>query len=481
MKLLTRNFALVLATIWSTEAFVSPSNGVLRQAHLSYSALQLLPNDAGADDSKSSKRTPSQMSGISKALTAATLCFSAVVLPIGNTDTSLNIMSPPVALAAGYGSMSDEQKAVAEAWRLVDNSFLDRTFNGQDWFEMRQNYVKQKYKNMDEARTAIEEMVGSLGDKYTRYLSPSKYQSLVDSATGTLAGVGVEIAQNKDTGRIYASDLEETAPARRAGIQPGDLFVEVDGTKFTTKDATPDDVALKLRGPGGSKVGVVMERNGQTLDFILTREAIKISSVRSYMSPTPVSGQKVGVVRIKSFSGTTADTVAEKLAELKKKGATAYVIDLRGNPGGLLPGGVGTASLFLEQDKPIVFVVSKTGVADSQLSLANGMETDAPMVVLVDANTASAAEVFTAAMKENDRAVVAGEQTFGKGVVQTIRGLSDNNGGVAITVARYETPQHNNINKQGIPVNIPTSVDCPKDNAVACLNSNVAFKAPKKS
>jgi len=393
---------------------------------------------------------------------------------------------PDDATAADYGSLSEEQKVVAEAWRLVDNSFLDRTFNGQDWFAMRQDYVKnRKYKTMDDAHKAIETMVSSLGDKYTKYLPPAKYQSIVDTATGTLktAGVGVEIAMNKDGTRIIASDVEDNSPAKAAGIRPNDVFVEVDGARFddiVSTQLTPDDVALKLRGPEKSKVGVVMERDGQKLDFILTREPITITAVKSYLSNVGGVG-KVGVIRIKSFSGTTAATVTDKLNDLKKKGASAFVLDLRGNPGGLLPGGVDTASLFLDANKPVVFVVNKNGIVDSQSTFGPGIDLDSPVAVLVDHNTASAAEVFTAAMKENSRATVVGENTFGKGIVQTVRSLSDNNGGVAITVARYETPQHHDINKQGIPVDIPSSVECPKDDATACLpKSGSVFQKPKE-
>jgi len=379
--------------------------------------------------------------------------------------------------AAGYGSLTDEQKVVAEAWRLVDNSFLDRTFNGQDWFQLRQQYVQQqKYTSTTQAQTAIRDMVSQLGDKYTRYLSPSQYQSLVDSATGTLAGVGVEIGTNSQ-GLVMVADLEENSPAFKAGLQSGDLFVEVDGTTFN-EQSTPDDVALKLRGPVGSRVGVVVERNGQKNEFILSREPITITAVRSYMSNVGGVG-KVGVVRIKNFSGTTAGTVSTQLASLQKQGAQVLLVDLRGNPGGLLPGGVDTASLFLEADKPVVFVVNKKGVVDAQSTFTTGPYSTVPLVVLVNSNTASAAEVFTAALQENGRAVVAGEQTFGKGIVQTIRELSDKNGGVAITVARYETPQHHDINKRGIPVDVTTSVTCAKDDATSCLSSDIFNKAKK--
>ena len=222
---------------------------------------------------------------------------------------------------------------------------------------MRQNLVTKKYKTMGEAETAIDGLVSSLGDKYTRYLAPAKYQSIVDSAQGTLAGVGIELSVNKQ-GQVMASDVEAKSPAAKAGIQPDDVFLEVDGVVFDTT-ATPDSVATRLRGPPGSKVGVVMARGEKKIDYIITREAIKITSVKSYMSNAPGVG-KVGVIRIKSFSSTTEETVKEKYNELKKSGAQAIVFDLRLDPGGLLPGGVDTASLFLPEGRPLVFVASKS-------------------------------------------------------------------------------------------------------------------------
>lgn len=123
-------------------------------------------------------------------------------------------------VASDYGSLTEEQRAVAEAWRIVDNNFIDRTFNHQDWFKIRQDAIKKKYKNMAEAQNEIDRMVSSLGDKYTRYLPPAKYRSIVDSATGTLAGVGVEISLDKDTGRIYVSDTEPSSPASLGKCMP---------------------------------------------------------------------------------------------------------------------------------------------------------------------------------------------------------------------------------------------------------------------
>ena len=163
----------------------------------------------------------------------------------------------------------------------------------------------------------------------------------------------------------------------------------------------------------------------------------------------------------------------EAFEDLKKKGAKSILFDLRSNPGGLLPGGVETASMFLEANKPVVYVVSNKGVISAEETFQNGFDTETKLTILVDHNTASAAEVFTAAMKENGRATVVGEQTFGKGIIQTIRELSDGNGGVAVTVARYETPKHNDINKSGIAVDQSVNVECEKTDALACLPSGM--------
>lgn len=248
----------------------------------------------------------------------------------------------------------------------------------------------------------------------------------------------------------------------------------VDGMKMDDGTSTPDDVASRLRGPEGSRVGVVMERDNKPQDFILTREPITITSVRPYMSEAKNGNDKVGVIKIKSFSGTTASTVKEALDDLKKKGAQDFVIDLRNNPGGLLPGGVDTAGLFLEANKPLVFVVDKKGLVDAQSTFQDGPVLETPLVLVVNSNTASAAEVMTAALKENNRASIIGEQTFGKGIIQTIRQLSNDNGGLAVTVARYETPLHNDINKQGIAVDV--KVDCTSEDAGLCVPSSAFNK-----
>lgn len=437
----------------------------------SSSSIALFSNDDN-NNNKSINHDNGLLSQISKSFSTASLILALTFFsPVDNINNHINT----IANAAGYGSFTEEQKFVAEAWRIVDNTYLDRTFNNQDWFQIRENAVKKKYKNLGEAQSTVEGILGSLGDKYTRYLPPEKYMSLVNSATGTLAGVGVQISPtNDDSQRIMALDVEEVSPANNAGIQPGDIFIEVDGQNV--EKSTPDEIASLLRGQIGSKVGVVMQRSGKNTDYILKRDQIKVTSVKSYMSG---KSKDVGVIRIKSFSGTTADAVTEELQALKKKGAKSFIIDLRGNPGGLLPGGVNTASLFLEQNKPVVFVVNKSGIVDAQSTYQDGIDLEDPLVLFVNDQTASASEVMTAALQENNRAVIVGDgvdHTFGKGIVQTIRELSNNNGGVAVTIARYETPKHNDINKQGIKVDVTLDKMCDSQDVGTCVPSSAFQK-----
>jgi len=462
------SFSTLVLAVVSLNAYYSHGLNILRPpSRNSGLSMSMNVNNSNDSDATRSKNpivaklqllTSSSNNDVSFGTSVATLALAMSL-------SFVSIASPEPALAKDYDSLSPEQKMVAEAWRTVDSTYLDRTFNGQDWFQMRKDLVNKKYKSMGEAENDVAAMMSKLGDKYTRYLTPAKYQSMVDSATGTLAGVGVEIATNKDE-FVIVSDVEPGSPAEKAGLLPKDVFLEGGGAKFD-KTATPDDVALKLRGPVGSKVGITVLREGtETKDFIIERQPIKVTSVRSYIAE---ANKEVGVIRIKSFSSTTSATVKEAFVELKSKGAKSILFDLRSNPGGLLPGGVETASLFLESNKPVVYVVSNKGVISAQETFENGFDTETKLTILVDHNTASAAEVFTAAMKENGRAKVIGEQTFGKGIIQTIRELSDGNGGVAVTVARYETPNHNDINKSGIAVDQAVGVECAKNDALACL------------
>jgi carboxyl-terminal processing protease len=392
----------------------------------------------------------------------------------------------PYAAYAGDQQLTPNQRIVAEVWKSVDKQFYDRTFNGHDdWFKLRDEFVrKRSYNSKEEVYESVAELLSKLDDPYTRFLTPAKLDSLVNSATSTVGGIGVELLDGTKTGlslsttseaancAVVVGDVQPNSPAEREGLVRGDAFEIVDGVSVCNRAMSPDDVASLLRGNAGSSVGVTVLRKesvGQaiSLDFKLRRETIKIQTVLSRVLKISESADRgkvrlprqIGVIRIKAFSTSSSEDVREALQALLS-GSTplsldsdAIVLDLRNNQGGLLPGGIDTARLFLEKGSTVVSVTNSKGavVTESQdmQPYFSGDKAIPPLFVLVNRNTASAAEVLTAALRENDRAVIVGENTFGKGIVQNIVRLRENTG-VAVTTSVYNTPSGKSINKIGI-------------------------------
>jgi carboxyl-terminal processing protease len=364
---------------------------------------------------------------------------------------------------------SDRNRLAAETWRTVDELFYDRNFNGQDWFKLRQSVVKKSYSNDDEVYSSLQSMLSKLGDKYTRYLTPAQYGSLMNAATGELTGVGVQLLEN-DKNQVFISNIEEDSPAASSDLRKGDVIINVDGTD--TSSYSPEEVASIMRGKKDTKASFRVDRNGKLLDIVVVRQPFKLRGV--VWSKQRIDNKNIGVVNIKSFSTTTKEDVIKAMESLHHEDLDAIILDLRNNGGGVLQAAVDTAAIFLPPGKIITFVVGKDGLPDALQTLPNAITSNDPslpnlrtkLFMLVNSNTASAAEVITAGLKENDRATIVGEKTFGKGVIQNLQQLAQ--GGVAVTTARYETPLHHNINKIGIPTDI--SIECKdSDELAVCL------------
>ncbi|CAN8075895.1 unnamed protein product [Agarophyton chilense] len=342
-------------------------------------------------------------------------------------------------------ALTEPQKLVAEAWRIVDQSFIDRTFNQKDWFQTRMRAVKKSYGSMDEAYKAIRDMLALLEDPYTRFLTPPEYISLSSSTTGEVAGVGVEMFPARVDDKLKVTAPVDDSPAQRAGVRPADIIRFIDGED--TSNLSPDEAAARIRGIPGTTVTLSVVHDGgsgKEESFTMIREKLKLKSVKASM-PKP----NELYIKIKQFSSTTADDLKAALKDYDNKKIDRIILDLRNNSGGYFPGGVDVARLFLREGTPIVYVMDKSNIPDEIGTFTDGILTDSPMCVLVNSGTASASEILAGALKDNGRAKLAGEQTFGKGVVQTVSQLS-NGSGIAVTVARYETPSHININKIGI-------------------------------
>jgi carboxyl-terminal processing protease len=360
---------------------------------------------------------------------------------------SLSVISPAYAL-------SDEQKLVNEVWRIIDRSYVDSTFNHRNWWAVREKYLKQSYPNHEAAYSAIQQMLAILDDPFTRLLKPDQYRSLQTSTSGELTGVGLQIALDGETKVLQVIAPIDGSPAAKSGILAADHIIKIDGK--STEGLTLDEAAERMRGPIGSLVTLTIERTGEApKDVELKRDRIELNPVVSDLRPQK-NGEKIGYLRLSQFNANAAAEVAHAITNLEKQGADRYILDLRNNPGGLLNAGIEIARLWLNEGT-IVYTVNRQGTIGS-FEATEGALTSDPLVVLVNQGTASASEILAGALHDNGRATILGEKTFGKGLIQSLFDLSDG-AGVAVTVAKYETPNHTDINRLGIQPDRVVSLD----------------------
>jgi carboxyl-terminal processing protease len=376
-----------------------------------------------------------------------------LLLAVAIAITCFWVVAPPA-----Y-ALTDEQKLVAEAWRLVDRAYLDDSFNHQNWWLVRQRALKQPMADRQEAYSAIQAMLASLDDPFTRLLKPEQYRSLQTSTSGELTGVGLQIALDDVTSQLKVIAPIAGSPAERAGVRPGDLILKIDG--ISTSGVSLDEAAERMRGAAGSRVGLTIRReSGQVSELEVIRDRIAlnpvVSAFRTVTNELTKATRKVGYIRLSQFNANATMEVASAINQLEKQGADAYILDLRSNPGGLLQAGIEVARLWLPEGT-IVYTVNRQGIEGSFEATGQALTQD-PLVVLVNQGTASASEILAGALKDNGRATIIGERTFGKGLIQSLFDLSDGSG-LAVTVARYETPSHRDINKQGITPDVRVPLD----------------------
>jgi carboxyl-terminal processing protease len=342
-------------------------------------------------------------------------------------------------------ALTPEQKLVYEVWRIVNRSYLDGTFNHQSWLDVRQKALKNRFVNHEAAYATIQDMLKSLDDPFTRFLEPEKYRSLKVSTSGELTGVGLQIALNPQTGILEVITPIENSPADKAGLKPRDRILKIEG--LSTENLSLDEAAARMRGPLGSVVTLLIGREGEKdQEVVLVRDRIALNPVISDLRLSP-KGSKVGYVRLSQFSANAVTELAQAISILEEKGASAYILDLRNNPGGLLQAGIEVARLWLDSGT-IVYTANRQGIQGSYEAWGPALTQD-PLVILVNQGTASASEILAGALQDNHRAQLVGERTFGKGLIQSLFELSDGSG-LAVTIAKYETPNHRDINKLGI-------------------------------
>ena len=325
---------------------------------------------------------------------------------------------------------------------------------------LREKYVdpgKISYENL--LRAAMRGMLQEL-DPFSTYEEPDRFRSTVEDTRGKFPGIGVVVTSKNNALEIVS--VMEGSPAMKAGLQAGDIVMEIDG-----KDARPlslTECVRRMKGPPDTllKLKIYRPEGDQTREITVTRAEIAVSSVKA---PSLIA-DRIAYLRISQFSATTAADVEKALKKLKKDGAEGLIIDLRNNPGGLLNSAVETISRFIPADKLVVSVEGRAEKTVRHNSVDCWKDPDLPLAVLVNENSASAAEILAACLQDYKRAVLVGSRTFGKGSVQVIIPLSDG-GALRITTAKYYTPSRRLIHGNGVRPDIEVNTSPAQSAAIA--------------
>ena len=311
--------------------------------------------------------------------------------------------------------------------------------------------LKEKYiGDMDESKMldgAIKGYIEALGDPYTEYLDKEEMAKFKEETNAEYVGIGVYLSANKEDNTILVVGVMKGAPALDAGMQAGDIITKVEGEQYTGEQI---DNAIKiLKGVENTDVKVTVLRDGKELELNITRKKITVEHVASQMLQN-----NIAYIQVDSFDSGVAEAFKSQITDLKDKGATGIILDLRSNGGGIVDEATGIADVFLNKDETILITKAKNKDEKHTKATHDATIKDIPIVVLVNQGTASASEILTGALKDKyPNTTVVGKTTYGKGVIQTLYELSDGTG-LKITTEEYYTPNHNKINKEGIKPDI---------------------------
>ena len=324
---------------------------------------------------------------------------------------------------------------------------------------------------------AISGYIEGLGDEYTEYISKEDMADYMADTMGNFVGVGIYMVQDTETNRIMVLSPIKGGPAEKAGLQPGDYIISVDGVEYSGEQMT--EASNNIKGEEGTTVKIEILRGNETLNFELTRENIKVNPVEG-----EVLEDDIGYITFSSFDEGTADEFKSKFEELQGQGITSLIIDLRNNGGGIVDEALNIANYILDKDSVILYEVNKSNEEEVEKTTDDPI-INMPIVVLTNGNTASSSEILAGALKDHGKATIVGTKTYGKGVIQQIITLSDGSG-LKITSEKYLTPNRTEINKVGIEpdeevelpdsvtnvLNVERSEDTQLQKAIEVLNRN---------
>lgn len=305
------------------------------------------------------------------------------------------------------------------------------------------DYIDREYVDTIAKQELIDKAIAAILadlDPHSYYISAEDMASYTEPLEGNFEGIGVEFLIQDDTIRVVAA--LEGGPSEALGIRAGDKIIEVDGELMAGVGVKNEDVVRTLKGPGGTVVLVDVLRNGRTIPYEITRGTIPINSVAT----SQMLDNKVGYIKISRFARTTYDEFKERVSRLADDGMKELIVDLRGNGGGYLTAAVQVAEEFLEKGQLIVYTQGKSSPKRNYFASKKGAFTDYPLAILIDQGSASASEILAGAIQDNDRGVIVGRRSFGKGLVQEHLGLPDHSA-LRLTVARYYTPTGRSIQR----------------------------------
>ena len=361
-------------------------------------------------------------------------------------------------VSAAVTDYLQEQKFLTNVWQIVNRSYVDAGFNNQNWYKVRRQFVNRKFNRREDTYAAISQMLATLDDPFTRLLEPDKFKSMQTSTAGELTGVGLQIAVDEPDHNVVVIAPIEGSPADIAGVRSRDRIIGIDN--IPTKGLGLDECATRMRGVIGSEVKLSLERplaeGFEKLDVLIKRDRIAVTPIIAKLNQE--ENHKVGYIRLNQFNGNASADMEKTIKKFESEGADRYVLDLRGNPGGLFDAGLQIARMWISEGT-VVYTVDRHGMQEGFEAKGSAITTD-PLVVLTDGGSASASEILAGALQENNRAQLVGTKTYGKCLIQSLYELEDG-AGLAVTIAKYETPLHHNIHKRGILPNVEVAMTEP--------------------
>lgn len=372
------------------------------------------------------------------------------------TSVLLGSLHPAQAL------LNNSPKAVLdEAWQIVNREYVDGTFNQVDWQAARQRLLDRSYTSTEQAYAALKQELERLGDPYTRFLNPDQFQALTNQTSGELSGIGIRLRIDAASQQLTVVEPIANSPASEAGVQTGDRILAIDGK--STQGMTVEDASRLIQGEVGTLVTLRIERNGRSaFELPLTRARIELPNVQHGLRQD--GNTQIGYIRLTEFSSHAPAQMQRAIEDLLDQNVDGFVLDLRGNPGGSLQASIQIARMWLDEGA-IVQTVDRDGHSE-EITANHTALTQLPLAVLVDGNSASASEILTGALMDNNRAVVVGTRSFGKALVQAVHPLSDGSG-ITVTVAHYYTPNGTDISHRGITPNIEVNLTAQEQRQLA--------------